>query len=116
MTIKDHPHYTISAKTLADWIEGQPEKWWSVDGDLHLNGVVDFPCPSDELVPAIRKVGKDLLLRAKNPGSAAHGEVIAADRLDEQAIADRRHDKILRLSWADFDDEWLLLDDEPMTA
>ena len=113
MTIKDRPHYTISAKTLADWIESQPDKWWSVDGDDYLMSVVDFPCPSDELVPAIRKVGKDLLLRAK-PGSPGMGEAIAADRLDEQVLADKHHEKILRLSWADFDDEWLLLDDEPM--
>ncbi len=113
MTIKDRPHYTVSAKTLAEWIERQPEKWWSVDGDMYLMSVVSFPCPGDEIVPAILKRGTNLLLRAKRPDSRANGEEIATERLDGEAFSTKHHEKLLLLSWADADDEWLLLDDVP---
>ncbi len=83
MSLKDKPHYTLPAAALADWIDSQPDRWWLVDGDPHLMGVLDLPCPSDELAPEIRKYGKNLLLYDKTPGSQAHGEVIGADRLDE---------------------------------
>ena len=67
MSLRDKPHYKLPADTIADWIERQPEKWWSVDGDPLLGSVVDFPCPSDELAPAIRRVCKNLLLRSNSP-------------------------------------------------
>jgi hypothetical protein len=115
MRITEAPHYTLPAETLARWIEDQPEKWWSVDGDPLLMSVVDFPCPGDELAPAICRVGKDLLLRDKNPASVAHGEVIAGDKLNELAdTSNRTHRKILRLSWKDSDVDWLLIEDEPL--
>jgi hypothetical protein len=115
MSMVENPHYTLPAETLAEWIENQPEKWWSVDGDPLLTSVVDFPCPGDELSPVIRRVGKDLLLRDKNPASRAHGEVISGDKLDE--LADTRirtPQKILRLSWKDSDVDWLLLEDDAL--
>ena len=62
MSLKDKPHYTLPASALADWIESKADKWWSVDGDPRLMSVLDFPCPSDELAPAIRGVGKDVLI------------------------------------------------------
>ena len=76
MSLKDKPHYTLPATILASWIEKQPDRWWSVDGDPRLTAVVDFPCPSDELAPAIRRIGKDLLLYDKTAASKAHGEVL----------------------------------------
>ena len=33
MSVRDKPHYTLPAATLASWIESQPDQWWSVDGD-----------------------------------------------------------------------------------
>jgi hypothetical protein len=115
MSVKEKPHYTLSAETLAEWIESQPEKWWSVDGDPWLTSVLTFPCPSDELAPAIRKVGKDLLLYDKTAASTAHGESIAGGRLDELAdVANRHHKKTFLLSWADPEIDWLLIEDEAM--
>ena len=117
MSMKEKPHYTLSAGALAEWLDSQPNKWWSVDGDPLLTSIVDFPCPSDELAPTIRRVGTNLLLQDKNPTSQAHGEEIAGDKLDELAdISNRKHRKILRLSWADADVDWLLLEDEAMVA
>jgi hypothetical protein len=115
MSVKEKPHYTLSAASLAGWIESQPETWWSVDGDPLLTGTVDFPCPSDELAPAIRKEGKDLLLYDRTPASRAHGEPIAGEKLD--GLADRnnrRRARIFLLNWIDSDIDWLLVEDEAM--
>jgi hypothetical protein len=117
MAVKEKPHYTLSAENLADWLEAQPDKWWSVDGDPLLTSVVDFPCPSDELAPVIRRVGTNLLIQDKNSESSAHGEVIAKEKLDILAdTANRRHRRIFHLSWANSDLDWLLLEDEAMKA
>jgi hypothetical protein len=109
MSLKDKPHYTLPAAELARWIESQPDKWWWVDGDYWLMSVLDLPCPSDELAPEIRKVGKDLLVYDITPASTAHGQVIGADQLD--ALADTRnwrHIPMYLMSWADSDEEWEL--------
>src|SRR5579872_7120546 len=115
MSLKQKPHYTISAAELARWIESQPDQWWSVDGDPRSTSVVDFPCPSDELAPAIRKVDKDLLVYAGNGTSAVPGERIGPDRLSE--LADRsnwRHRREFVFCWADSDIDWMLVDDEAL--
>jgi hypothetical protein len=115
MSVKEKPHFTLPAATLATWLEDQPDRWWSVDGDPRLTSIVDFPCPSDELARAIRKTGKNLLLHDKNAASVAHGEPVAADRLDELAdVNNRRHQKTYLLSWADSDVDWLLIEDEAL--
>lgn len=115
MTIREMPYYTLSAAALADWIESQPDKWWSVDGDPWLMSVVDFPCPSDELAPKIRKVGKRIWLRDTNPSSQAHGQEIAVEKLDELADTNNRsHRKTYLMSWEGSDEPWLLLEDDPM--
>jgi hypothetical protein len=117
MPLKERPYYTIPAVALAEWIDNQPDKWWSVDGDPLLSSMVDFPCPSDELAPVIRRVGKDLLLRDMNTTSQAHGEAIGKDNLDELCVrSPRRGQKILCLSWADSGIDWLLLEDEAMVS
>jgi len=108
MSLKEKPHYTLSAAALADWIESQPDKWWGVDGEDYLMSVVDFPCPGDELAPEIRRVGKDLLVYDKTPGSQAHGERIGADRLAGLAdFTKRKHQMFFVLTWTDSDEESL---------
>jgi hypothetical protein len=118
MTIKEKPHYTLSADTLAKWIEGQPDAWWLVDEDPIINSTLSLPCTSDELAPMIRQVGKNkqLLLQAKNPASQVHGEEITVDKLDDQVVTNRKGHKILRLTWTDSEEDWLLIEDEGMAA
>jgi hypothetical protein len=117
MITEPTPHYTLPAATLADWIDKQPDKWWCVDGDPLLTSIVDFPCPSDELTLAIRRVGKDLLLKDRDPSSEAHGEAISADKLDELADAStEKRRRILQLSWKDSGVDWLLMEDEALVA
>jgi hypothetical protein len=116
MSVQQKPHYTVSAATLADWLESQPDKWWSVDGDSRLASELDFPCPTDEIAPVIRRIGKDLLLQDRNGTPQAHGERVDRAKLDEVSkIYNRRQQRILPLSWADSDEDWLLLEDDPMT-
>ena len=116
-SIQDRPHYTLSARALADWLEAQPDKWWSVDGDPVLMSIVDFPCPTDELAPAIRQIGGELLFSGKAVSPQAQGEEIAGDKLDELAeVNPRTREKFLFLTWAGSGVDWLLLEDEPMVA
>jgi hypothetical protein len=115
MSLKDKPHYTLPAAALAGWIEHQPDQWWLVDGDHRLMSVLDLPCPSDELAPAIRKVGKDLLVYDKTPASRARGELLSVDRLNELAnISNWRRRRTFLMSWADSDEEWELSEDEAL--
>jgi hypothetical protein len=78
---------------------------------------VDFPCPGDELVPAIRKIGKDLLVLDTTPNSTAHGERLERDKIDELVDTKNRHrHKTLLLCWVDSDVEWLLVEDEALVS
>jgi hypothetical protein len=105
-------HYTVPATTLAEWIESQPDTWWVVDGDPTLTSLIDFPCPSDELAPVIRSIGKTLHLQGKMSSNAG-GEIVEIDRLDELSdTANRRQEKTLLLSWEDSDIDWLLIEDK----
>ncbi|HKI34999.1 MAG TPA: hypothetical protein VKA46_24295 [Gemmataceae bacterium] len=113
MSVRDLPHYSLSAATLADWVENQPERWWFVDGDPVLTGEVYFPCPSDELASLLRKVGGRLLLYDKTPGSHARGEEVGADRLDDLCdTTDNFQQKTLVLCWDNADIDWLLVEDK----
>ena len=115
MSVKEMPYYTVQAATLADWIESQPDKWWSVDGDPWLTSVVDFPCPTDELGPMIRRRREKLLVRDKDPESTAQGELITGKRLDELCDTRNRHQrKTLRLSWVNSGIDWLLMEDDAL--
>jgi hypothetical protein len=105
----DLPYYTIKAEKLADWLDGQPDSWWIVDGDPVLTSHVDFPCPNDELSAELRGSGKSLRLFDPRKDSQAHGEVIRVEQLD--AIADTNnnsHARTYLLSWDGDDIQWLL--------
>lgn len=115
MSVRNLPHYTLPADALARWLESRPDQWWAVNGDFRLTGTVDFPCPVDELTPALRKIGKNLILYDKTPGSTAHGELIDPRRLDDLADTNnRRRRKTFLLNWEDSDEDWLLIEDEPL--
>ncbi len=117
MSLKSKPHYTLTAGDLAKWIEDQPDQWWSVDGDRDLMSSVDFPCPADELAPAIRLIGKPLLVYDGTPGSRASGERIGPGQL--AALADtnnRKRQRTFLLTWSDSDEEWLLVEAEALVA
>ena len=112
VTVKSHPHFSISPEEFTTWLENQPNCWWFVDGDPVLTGQVDFPCPSDELADAIRRVGMSLLIIDKTPGSKARGERIAPDKLDNISDRDNRlRERTFLCCWEDADVDWLLIED-----
>jgi len=113
MSIKDEPHYTISASELAAWIEGKgPDSWWSVDGDPFLMGEVSFPCPAQQLAGALRRIAKPLLVLCAE--TDANGRNIMAAELDRIALRDSDESRALTLTWAgsDLEDEWVLVEDK----
>jgi hypothetical protein len=58
-----------------------------------------------------------MLIQDRNPASRAGSEEIAADRLNELAdTRNTKHRRIFLLSWADSDEEWLILEDEMPTV
>ncbi len=112
VTVKGCPHFSISPEEFVNWLESQPGCWWSVDGDPVLTGQVDFPCPSDELADAVRRIGKSLLIVDKDDASEAKGERIPPDKLDD--IADRDNnsrERTFLCCWEDADVDWLLIED-----
>ena len=112
MAVREKLHRTVSASTLAEWIERQPDAWWVVDGDPELMSVVDFPCPSDELAPAIRRIGKNLLVQDRRLAQDG-GEIVEPNELDGLSdTANKRQQKTLLLSWEKSDVDWLLIEDK----
>jgi len=116
MSLKSDPHYTLSSSELADWVESQPDKWWGVYGDdEYWLMAIDSPCPSDELAPALRRAGKDILVWDNTPGSKARGERIKADRLPSLAYYGKdRHNMTFVMAWADSDRVWEFVEDEAL--
>lgn len=117
VTVKSQPHFSLPAEEFAEWLESQPNGWWFVDGDPELTVQVDFPCPSDELSTAVRRIGKTLLIRDTTPGSTASGEPIPVDQLDGIANRDNRlKERTFLCCWQDSDVDWLLIEDKEAAA
>ncbi|MBI4580346.1 MAG: hypothetical protein HY718_11630 [Planctomycetes bacterium] len=112
MGLKHKPHRRITAEQLATWLERQRDAWWSVDGDPRLMEQVDFPCPGDELAPAIRNIGVDVLVGDPGGKQLSRPGQVDADELDRYADTDNvDHERVFLCSWADSDIEWLLCED-----
>jgi hypothetical protein len=120
MSIQDESHYELPASALANWIERQgADRWWSVDGEPLLTGLIPFPCPGDELAAELRRIDRPLLVfdRSRNP--KAMGQVIGEGKVDE--LVDRLGDdvttsnRLLYLSWKGSDEDRLLVEDRETT-
>lgn len=112
MTVQAKSRLIVTAAAMADWLESQPERWWVVDGDPLLMSLVDFPCPSDELAPVIRRIGKSLCILGRALEAGKVGEVAAAQLDGLCDTDDRFQQKTLLLSWENSEDEWLLVEDK----
>lgn len=111
--IKDRPHFSISSEELANWLASHPECWWFVDGDPVLIHMLYTPAPGDELAAAIRQIKKRILIFDKTAGSTAHGEPIAADRLEQLADRDNnQNERVFLCAWDGEDQQWLLAEDK----
>ena len=116
MDIRSQSHRRVQAADMAEWIERQTDKWWLVDGDPTLTQQIDFPCPGDELAGAIRKIGKDLLVR--DPKGLEKGSTVSADQIGELAdVVNVDGVRTFLCAWADAsaNNEWLLSEDVAAT-
>ena len=124
MSIQDRPHYEVPAAELAAWVEQQgADRWWNVDGDPLLTGLLSFPAPGDELAEAFRHIGRALLVEDKHRDPAAKGQAIGRAQLDDLVghLGDNvqvtgrpppwMSARVLCLSWKGSGDEWLLVED-----
>jgi hypothetical protein len=118
MSVKDLPHFTISAAGLADWLEQQGiDIWWSVDGDPVLTSRISFPCPADELAAELRKLNRPLIVEDHRTPPQGQGQTITATDLDPLVLHFSGHngtpanDRLLYLRWQGSDTEWILLED-----
>jgi len=129
--IRGGPHYELSSRELATWLEQQgPDRWWCVDGDSLLTGRMTFPCPAQSLAAELRKIGRPLLVQAKKDDTAAQGQLISKDKIDivTDRFTNKNHlnaagnepsvsqDRILYLCWKGSIEEWLLSEDSETTA
>lgn len=111
--VRERPHYRISAKALADWLEKQPpEPWWTVDGDPLLMSRLAFPAPADELAKELRRIGRPVL--AAGPSDDASDEELSAETVDSAVSTDEWGNRMLLLSWEDGAADWQLIQDEPI--
>jgi hypothetical protein len=120
MSIQDEPHYELPASALANWIERQGEdRWWTVDGDYLLGGLMPLPCTGDELAAQLRRLDRPLFVFDKCRNPAARGQVIGEDQLDERVdrLGDdsTTSDRLLYLAWKGSDEPWLLIEDRKTT-
>ena len=125
--IADGPHYEISSRDLAAWLEKQgKDRWWNVDNDPLLTGRLEFPCPADELADELRRVNRPLLVQAR--ATDANGQQLDSSRIDElvsrfyENIDTNGHphpawasDRFLYLCWKGSPTEWLLAEDSVTT-
>ena len=119
-TVDTSPYYVVSAETLATWLEDHAaEAYWSVDGDNLLTSRLDFPCPTEELVTELRRLGGEMLVHAPQ-GESAKGAPIEEDGLERIVIRessaagdDGEPSRTLYLRWKgqDSSEEWVLFED-----
>jgi hypothetical protein len=122
MSIRDQSHYVLPTAELARWLRRQGEEtWWNIDGDSVLNSYVMIPCTALTLADEVTRIPRPLLLAAKEPNAA--GQPITANDLDRLvqflhkpgAVPPELNPRFFHLSWADSDEEWLIIED-PRTA
>jgi hypothetical protein len=129
-SIPQGPHYEIPSTELAAWLENQgKDRWWYVDGDPLLTGRRVLPCPASQLAEELVNINRPLLVQAKKEDTAAKGQVIGKDKLDDlvghwaddfpvsntQDLPLWGHDRLLYLRWKGAPDDWLLVEDSETT-
>ncbi|MGL4553478.1 MAG: hypothetical protein ACRC33_20115 [Gemmataceae bacterium] len=124
--VRFSPHYEVSSKTLAQWLEDRgPDRWWGVDGDALLTSQISLPCPADELAQELRKIDQPLLVRARQGDAAAKGQPVEPSVLDTLVApygtllgrpGSPAEDQFLTLCWKRAWHDWLLIEDRQLTA
>ena len=114
VNVDEQPHYKIEAYNLASWIEDTAaDSWWTSDGDVSLGSTVSFPCPSDELATALRRINRPLLLIDPSESPDADGQEITPNDLARIVGADEWGNRLLRLCWEGQHSPWEIIEEEP---
>jgi len=83
-SINGGPHYEVSATDLAGWLnELGVDRWWNVDGDPLLTGLLTFPCPAVDLARVLVRINRPILIQARKDDTAARGQPIDKNKLSE---------------------------------
>lgn len=104
----------ITPRELADWLDGQPDSWWVVDGDPVLTSEVNFPCPYDELSLALRKHEKDIHLFPYAPRRSNGDRGSNRINLDDLMDTSDPLGRVILARWEGSDVDWLLIEDDEM--
>jgi hypothetical protein len=122
MALTDHPHAELPAGVLADWLEQHSDRWWTVDGDPLLGGLLDLPAPGDELAEQVRRVGRPLWVglpsgppEVRNPIRTPEELTPFVQRWEHYSYPDEWLERLLYLKWQDKPEEWLLIEDSATT-
>ncbi len=119
----------LDSAELAEWIEKQGDRWWTVDGDPLLTGLITFPCPGDELAAELRTLNRTLLVQDRRNNAGAALPDAKLDLIDAvvDMIGNNMHttgekhprwlkDRFLCLRWKGSPaTEWLLVEDNETT-
>jgi hypothetical protein len=124
MHIQQEPHFEISSTDLAAWVEQQgADRWWTVDGDPLLTGLIPFPAPGDDLAGVLRRVNRVLLVADRHQRPESRGRRIGAADLDGLAFREGEtfqgtgekppwfDNRLFELSWKGGGEDWLLIED-----
>ena len=111
MGTQQNSYCLVAATELAEWLERDPDCYWTVDGDRKLGGKVSFPCPGDELAAALRKIDQPLEV-LDIEGSHAPGKHVPASELDGFVEKEELDTRVLQFRWKGSEIEWILVEDE----
>jgi hypothetical protein len=129
-SINAGPHYEVPATELATWlVEQGKDRWWNVDGDPLLTGLLTFPCPAGDLATTLMKINRPILIQAKKDDTAARGQLIDRNKLGQlvSLFSENQHvagsgtmpswgnDRLFYCCWKGSRHEWLLAEDSEST-
>jgi hypothetical protein len=124
MDLITHPHAEVPAGVLADWLEKYgADRWWMVDGDPLLGGLLWLPAPAGELAAQIRRVGRPLWVGMPTGPTEVRTPIRTPEELaafvqpwDRYEHPDKEWiERLLYLQWQDRPEEWLLIEDSATT-
>lgn len=102
----------VAVRVLADWLDREPDLYWTVDGDRKLATKIGSPCPGDELAGVLRTIDQALWVFDRRQPSSAKQKSVDVSQLDELVETEELHTRVLQFHWEDSPDEWILIEDE----
>ncbi|MEE8452297.1 MAG: hypothetical protein V3R99_10295 [Thermoguttaceae bacterium] len=102
----------LAAQVLADWLDRDPDLYWTVDGDRRLATKISSPCPGDELAGVLRTIDQPLLVFDRRQPSPAKQKSVDVSQLDGLVETEELRTRVLQFQWEDSPTEWILIEDK----